>query len=118
MALNQTQEHNESTLNEHLNGGGGSYDHDDAAKKKKIKYGIIGGVALVAITLAIVLPLTLGGGGKPKPPVPPVPAGEEGLNFYYIVNGTVKNTAYSRRGVVEFDEARFKNRSALYTNTN
>jgi len=35
----------------------------EAKRKKYIKWGIIGGIALIAVVLAIVLPLTLGGGG-------------------------------------------------------
>lgn len=80
-----------------------------------IKYGVIGGVILIIVTLIVVLSLTLGGGAKPKPPVPPKPVVERGLNFYYIETSTEKNTAYSRKGVVVFNETKFNNMSALYS---
>lgn len=48
---------------------------EDAKKKKYIKWGIIGAIILIAVVLAIVLPLTLiksdDGGGGGNPPVPP-----------------------------------------------
>lgn len=49
-------------------------DKDQMRRKKYIKWGIIGGIALIALILAIVLPLTLksdGGGGNPDTPVIP-----------------------------------------------
>jgi hypothetical protein len=41
-------------------------------RRKLIKWGIIGGIVLIVVILAIVLPLTL---IKPTPPTPPTPPG-------------------------------------------
>lgn len=62
----------------------------DAKRKKYIKWGIIGAVILIVVTLAIVLPLTLGGGGGDNPvdPHPPLPAGL--MNPYNAVPGSAK----------------------------
>jgi N-terminal barrel of NtMGAM and CtMGAM, maltase-glucoamylase len=54
------------------NEGGGM---SDEKRRKYIKYGIFGGIGLIILILAIVLPLTLGGKKKPDPtpPIPPPP---------------------------------------------
>lgn len=65
-------------------------DTEDAAAKRKkyIKWGIIGAVALIAVVLAIVLPLTLGGGGNDNGGHGPLPPGQ--MNPYGAVAGTAK----------------------------
>lgn len=61
---------------------------DPEKKKKYIKWGIIGTLILIALTLAIVLPLTLGKGGDPKPtpPSPPGPPFDQGINYYHYTD--------------------------------
>ena len=83
---------------ESQDGGAGN----DETRRKYIKYGIFGGIGLIILVLAIVLPLTLGGKKKPdpKPPAPVVPLGQ---NPYFVVVDTEKNTAWSRSGLLEFD---------------
>jgi hypothetical protein len=51
--------------------GSGDNLNADEKKRKLIKWGIIGGVTLIIVILAIVLPLTLGG-DKPSPPPSPI----------------------------------------------
>jgi hypothetical protein len=54
----------------------GDQEVNDEKRRKYIKYGIFGGIGVIILVLAIVLPLTLGGnkpGPKPDPPVPPKP---------------------------------------------
>jgi hypothetical protein len=58
---------------------------DPEKKKKYIKWGIIGTLLLIGLTLAIVLPIVLKKGGDPKPsPVPPTPGPpfDQGINYY------------------------------------
>jgi hypothetical protein len=68
MALNQTNDVNESSLPDLHNAGG-----DDEKRKKMIKYGIIGGIAVVLITVTVVLIIVLGKGSKPGPGPGPGP---------------------------------------------
>ena len=86
---------------ESQDGGAGN----DETRRKYIKYGIFGGIGLIILVLAIVLPLTLGGKKKPdpKPPTPPAPIVPQGQNPYFVVVETEKNTAWSRSGLLEFD---------------
>lgn len=68
----------------------------DEKKRKLIKWGVIGGVTLIIVILAIVLPLTLGG-DKPSPP-PPSPIGPSPLpgglmNPYSTVGSETKASA-------------------------
>ena len=63
----------------------------EAKKKKYIKWGIIGGIGLIVIILAIVLPLTLGGHKNPPgPPHPPLPGGVS--NPYVSLPGSLKSS--------------------------
>jgi hypothetical protein len=60
-------------------------------KKKYVKWGIIGGIALIVIILAIVLPIVLGGKKiPPTPPHPPLPGGLS--NPYVSVPGSLKSS--------------------------
>ncbi len=68
----------------------------DEKKRKLIKWGVIGGVTLIIVIIAIVLPLTLGG-DKPSPP-PPSPIGPTPLpgglmNPYSTVGSETKASA-------------------------
>ena len=63
-------------------------DEKAIKKKKYIKWGIIGALILIAVILAIVLPITLskkdnGGGDGPTPP-PPGPPIPESYNPYTL----------------------------------
>ena len=55
-------------------------------RKKYIKWGIIGAICLIVLTLAIVLPLTLGHHDDPVDPV--VPIVPENVNPYISIPGT------------------------------
>jgi hypothetical protein len=66
---------------------------DDETRRKYIKYGIFGGIGLVLLVLAIVLPLTLG--GRKPGPTPVVPVGQ---NPYIVLVDKSQNSAWSRSG--------------------
>ena len=56
---------------------------DEEKRKKKIKYAIFGGIGLLAVVLAIVLPLTLGHRDPPRPdPIGPNPLPAGVMNPY------------------------------------
>ena len=63
----------------------GTNDDTSQKRKKYIKWGIIAAIILIAVILAIVLPLTLnknGGGGDDNGPVPQPPLDK--LNPYTV----------------------------------
>lgn len=77
-----------------LLGSGGGISPEEK-KRKLIKWGVIGGITLIILILAIVLPLTLGG-DKPSPPPspvgpPPLPGGL--MNPYSTVGAETKASA-------------------------
>ena len=63
-------------------------------RKKTIKYSIIGGIVLIVVVLAIVLPIVLRNkknddnppGPTPAPPTPPIPSGD---NPYSVDESTI-----------------------------
>jgi hypothetical protein len=64
-------------------------DEKAIKKKKYIKWGIIGALILIAVILAIVLPITLsnkdnGGNNPPNPPIPPAPPIPDSYNPYTL----------------------------------
>ena len=98
-AVNETQNDNSTIMQDQDNEGDSRWS--DEKKRKYIKWGIIGGVILIILVLAIVLPLTL---GKKKPvPPKPVPPFDVGINYYKVTNLT-KN-AYSTSGVLQYNES-------------
>lgn len=75
----------------------------DEKKKKYLKWGLIGGLLLIALTLAIVLPLTLGGKNNPDNPTPtPDPPFSTGVNYYML--GDVLTTRFQMSGVLTYNE--------------
>ena len=101
-ALNETKQDNETTMQNDESIDHGDKDAQDEKRRKYIKYGIFGGIGVIILTLAIVLPLTLKGKPDPKPdPVNPIVPSRQ--NPYYVVVDTEKNTAWSRSGMIEFD---------------
>jgi hypothetical protein len=79
-------------------------------KKKYLKWGLIGGAVLIVVILAIVLPLTVGGGGKPPtPPTPPAPPPfpkrPEAVNYYFSSDKQpLMSSAYGIAGQLQFTE--------------
>jgi hypothetical protein len=79
-------------------------------KKKYLKWGLIGGAVLIVVILAIVLPLTVGGGGKPPtPPTPPAPPPfpkrPEAVNYYFSSDKQpLMSSAYGIAGKLQFTE--------------
>jgi hypothetical protein len=106
MALNQTNDVNESSLPDATHDAG----TDEAKKKKMIKYGIIAGILVIIAAVVVVLLLTLGG----AKPIPPTPVVTGDVNFYYIETNTEQNTAHSRRGFINFDKDKFNKKSQLF----
>ena len=84
-ALNETKQDQDSTVHqdEDNGGGGDGGGMSDETRRKYIKYGIFGGIGLIILILAIVLPLTLG--GKKKDPVKPLVI--QNQNPYFEVEG-------------------------------
>lgn len=82
-ALNETKQDESVLQNESVDGDQAA---NDEKRRKYIKYAIFGGIGLIILILAIVLPLTLGG-NKPSPPTPPGPKPivPPGSNLYYVV---------------------------------
>lgn len=79
----------------------GTQDPRQQKRKKYIKWGIIGGIILIAVILAIVLPLTLkssGGGGGGNGPVPQPPIDKQ--NPYNADPGKVVNSQVSITGIL------------------
>jgi len=69
---------------------------DPEKKKKYIKWGIIGTLILIALTLAIVLPIVLSKDDKkpdPPPPNPPSPPIQEGVNYYHYTDVLVDRSS-------------------------
>jgi hypothetical protein len=68
----------------------GDLNDSEIRKKKTIRYAIIGGVVLVVVILAIVLPIVLMNKDVPLPPgpTPPVPSGD---NPYSVDETTFVN---------------------------
>jgi hypothetical protein len=74
-------------------------------KKKMIKWGIIYGLGFICLVLAIVLPLTLGGGDGPRPdPIGPTPLPKGLMNPYETVVGSESSSpaGYSQTGLLLF----------------
>lgn len=85
----------------------GTQDPRSQKKKKYIKWGIIGGIILIAVILAIVLPLTLkssGGGGDNNGPVPQPPLDKE--NPYSADPNKVVDNQVSITGILQTSGAR------------
>lgn len=80
-------------------------DLKDNRKKNMLKYGLIGGGIVILVVLAIVLPLTLGGGGggddphPPHPPVPP-PMAPNSTNDYSIDQTTLITSPFGFSGQI------------------
>lgn len=91
---------NQPLLNSGTGGAGAamtSNSVEEAAikKRKYIKYGIIGGIGLIVLVLAIVLPLVLIHHDTPVPPNPPLPGGAS--NPYLNVPNSIMSTTAGTR---------------------
>ena len=95
-AVNETQNDNSTIVPDQDGNDGG----DNEKKRKYIKWGIIGAIILIVLTLAIVLPIILG----KKNPVPPTPTPpfDKGINYYKVTN--ITKNAYSLSGEIKYDE--------------
>lgn len=74
--------------------------NSDLKRRKYIKYGLIGGIVLIVVILAIVLPIALSGGGNepfvpPKPPLLP-----DATNDYFVDSASVSNSSFSESGQI------------------
>jgi|LauGreDrversion4_2_1035121.scaffolds.fasta_scaffold38232_1 hypothetical protein len=108
-ALNETKQDNETTMQNDESVDHGDKDAQNEKRRKYIKYGIFGGIGVIILVLAIVLPITLKRppGPSPDPPGPePKPVVRSGQNPYYVMVNTEKNTAWSRTGMIFFDPNR------------
>ncbi len=75
----------------------GDDQSQDIRRKKTIKYSIIGGIVLIVVILAIVLPIVLLNKDKDtpptpteKPPTPPIPPGQ---NPYTVDPATINKSS-------------------------
>jgi hypothetical protein len=101
-AVNETQNDNSTISPDQDNEGDSRWS--DEKKRKYIKWGLIGGVILIALVLAIVLPIVLAKKKPVPPPKPPVPPFDTGINYYKVTNLT--ENAYSMSGVLQYNESK------------
>lgn len=89
-------------INTRENISGANDDERSQKRKKYIKWGIIGAIIVIAVILAIVLPLTLkkgGGGGDDNGPVPQPPLTKQ--NPYTVDESKIVDNQVSITGILQ-----------------